>query len=433
MFKTPFLSRAFALAAIIALAGTACSRVDVNSPQIRGIGYVRLDEVVKHHPLYDQLSQIDDAIAAINLAASAPQVPRSAKQIASDVKELNVELKQAQDRANKILAQKQADYNRKEQAAIAAALAASGEGGAGAAAAAAQLSAGSAQQAQSAAQTADREYVAYQQSVIAQNNAAFATISKQLQEQANRKYDALAEQLTQKEAAAQLKLSQADAPTRLTIKTRLSNLALDDATRKSLQAQLTAMEKREADAAARQRAADEKTLLAFRRQLQQQTAAAVSAQAAKLRSQTQAQLQSRRNEVSSQLRGLGAPPPLPANLSPATKAKIQQIQQQFAASFQADAQQTIDDYNATKDDLDRQYAALHGADVGATGAAAKQLADLQRRRGDLYDKIVAQIQNETARIARDRGLKVVFVDVEATPGGYDLTDEVTKDIESLHE
>ena len=432
MFKTPSPSRAFALAVIIALAGTACSRVDVNSPQIRGVGYVRLDQVVKHHPLYGQLSEIDDAIAAINLAGSAPQVPRSAKEIAQDVQQLNAELKDAQARANKILQQKQADYNGKEQAAVAAALAAAGEGNAGAAAAA-QMNASASQQAQSAAQAAGKQFEAYQRSVVDQNNVAFSSISKQLQEQANQKYNALAQQLSQKEATAQLKLSQADAPTRLSVKMRLSNLAFDDATRKRLQAQLAGLQKKEADAANAERAADEKRLLAYRKQLSAQTTAAVDAQASKMREQTQAQLQSRRNEVSAKLRGLGPQPRLPANLSSATKAKIEQIQQQFAAQFRADAQQTIDDYNATKDDLDRQYAALHGADVGATGAAAKQLADLQRKRGDLYDKIVAQIKDETARIARDRGLKVVFVDVEATPGGYDLTNEVTKDIESLHE
>ena len=35
---------------------------------VRGTGYVRIDDVVKHHPLYPQLSQLDDAIAAINLS-----------------------------------------------------------------------------------------------------------------------------------------------------------------------------------------------------------------------------------------------------------------------------------------------------------------------------------------------------------------------------
>jgi Skp family chaperone for outer membrane proteins len=115
------------------------------------------------------------------------------------------------------------------------------------------------------------------------------------------------------------------------------------------------------------------------------------------------------------------------------QAKIQQIHQQFQTQFQADAQATVDEYNQTKADLDRQFAALHGADVGATGAVGKQLADLQKKRSDLYDKIVAQIQSETSRIAKDRGLKVAFDNVEAAVGGYDLTDEVSKDVESLHE
>ena len=62
---------------------------------------------MKHHPLYGQLSQLDDGIAAINLAAAAPRVPLSASQIATQTADLNRELRDAQTRANKILAQKQ--------------------------------------------------------------------------------------------------------------------------------------------------------------------------------------------------------------------------------------------------------------------------------------------------------------------------------------
>ena len=117
-------SKALALLLTLSTAGTlaACARVDVNSPQIRGIGFVRLDEVVKRHPLYGQLSGIDDAIAALNLAALGPQVPRSAAQIASQTKALNAQLKAAQDRANKIISQKQTDFASKvfERASLAA-------------------------------------------------------------------------------------------------------------------------------------------------------------------------------------------------------------------------------------------------------------------------------------------------------------------------
>jgi hypothetical protein len=431
MSRMRLASSATALALVFVAASAGCARVDVHSPSIRGIGYVRLDEIVKHHPLYGQLSQLDDGIAAINLAAMPPHVPRSAAEVAKDVTVLNAQLKAAQDRANKILAQKQADYARKEQAAVAAALAAAGEGNAGAGAAQ-QLSAASAQQAQAASRQANSDYMAYQQSVLAQNNAAFQSVSGQLQQAANRKFAARAQQLAQSESTLALQLSQSHASQRLAIQTKLNNLAMDSATRAQLRAQMADLDRKEAAAIADQRSRDQQQLAAYKAQLQAQTSQQMSQQAGKMRSQTQALLESRRNQVTAALRSLG-PAPLPKNLSPATQAKVQQIHQQFAAAFQADAARTVDEYNTSKADLDRQYAALHGADVGATGLAAKQLASLQKQRSDLYDKIVAQIKSETARIAQDRGLNVVFADVEATPGGYDLTAEVTKDIESLHE
>jgi Outer membrane protein (OmpH-like) len=410
---------------------TTSGCVNVHSASIRGTGYVRVDEVVKHHPLYAQLSQLDDAIAAINLEAAAPHVPLNASQITQQTKELNRELQEAQIRANKILAQKQQDYAKREQQAISAALAAAGVSGAGTYAAQA-LSATSAQQAQQAAAAANADFVAYQQSVISQDRAAAASVAGQLQAQAEQQYRAKAEQLEQNETNLSLRLAQQDAAQRISIKTRLSNLALDDATRKQLVSQLAALDAKEANAVAAQRQADGAQLAQYRAQLRAQTSAAIAQQVGRIQSQTAAKLQERRNEVGSQLRGLG-PPPLPANLPAGVKAKIAQIHQQFTASFRMDAQKTMDDYAATQADLDRQFAALHGADVGATGAAAKELDALQRRRNDLYKEIVDQIERESGRIAKDRGFTIVFEGVEAAAGGYDLTNEVTKDVESLHE
>ena len=58
-------------------------------------------------------------------------MPLSAKQIVAQTATLNRELRDAQDRANKILAQKQRDYAQREQQAVAAALAAAGIKGGG--------------------------------------------------------------------------------------------------------------------------------------------------------------------------------------------------------------------------------------------------------------------------------------------------------------
>ena len=404
---------------------------NVHSPSVRGVGYVRVDAVVKHHPLYAQLAQINDAIAAIDLAAAAPHVPLTAAQITQQTKELNTELRNAQARANKILAQKQQDYSHREQQAVAAALAAAGVSGAGAYAAR-QLSATSAQQARAAAAAAGQDFMAYQQSVVAQDNAATAAIARQLQAQAAQKYNAKAQQLEQAETDLSLRLTQQDAPQRLAIKTRMSNLALDEATRKQLESQLASLASKENAAVTAQRRSDAATLSALRAQLASQTQDAIRQQVGSINAQTRAKIEERRNEVGQQISSLG-PPPLPSNLPPAVKAKIQRIHQQFTALFQADAQKTVDEYSSTKADLDRQFAALHGADVGATGAAAKELDALTKRRDDLYKEIVDQIRREADRIAKEQGFSIVFVGISAAAGGYDMTNEVTKDVESLHE
>ncbi len=404
--------------------------VNVHSTSIRGTGYIRLDEIVKHHPLYPQLTQLDDAIAAINLAAAAPHVPLSASQIARQTADLNRQLHDAQNRANAILAQKQQQYAGRERQAVAAALSAAGiKGGAYAAG---QMSATSAQQARQAAAAANQDFMAYQQSVVAQNNAATSAIARQLQQQASQKYSAKAAQLQQNETDLSLRLSQADAAQRLAIKTRLSNLALDEATRKQLQGQLDSINSKESSQLEAARRADAATLSAYRAQLSAQTGAAVRTQAGAIAGQTQAKLLERRNEVGAQLRSLG-PPALPPNLPPGVRDKLAAIHRQFTAQFQADAQKTVADYQATKADLDRQFAALHGADVGATGAAAKELEALRQRRDALYKQIVDQVMREAARIAKERGFSIVLDRVAAAAGGYDLTNDLVKDVESLHE
>jgi hypothetical protein len=414
----------------LVVAGGGCAP-NIHSDAIRGAGYVRIGEVVQHHPLYGQLSQLDDAIAAINLQSAIPQVPLGAAQIASRTAELNRELQAAQARANAILAQKQRDYGARETQAVNAALAAAGIRGSGAQAAQ-QMSGASAQQEAQAARAADADLMAYQQNVIAQNNAASSSIERQLQSQAAQKYRAKAEQLQQNETDLSLRLTQQDATQRLAIKTRLSNLALDPTARKQAQEQLAAIDAREAAAVNAQRNADAATLRAYRGQLDSETGDAIRSQVGAIAAQTREKLEERRNEVGAQLRSLG-PPAIPTNLPPDVQARIASIHHRFLAQFQADAAKTVQDYDATKSDLDRQFAALHGADVGATGAAGKELDALQKRRNQLYGQIVAQVERDATRIAKERGFSIVFVDIWSAAGGYDLTNELIKDVESQHE
>lgn len=420
-------------AAIIVLTGCAQQRAD--DPNVRGIGYVRLQEVLKKHPLYPQLSQIDDSIDALGLHSLGAGVPHTGKQIAVQTKELNAELKAAQDRANGILRQKQLDYAQREQAAISAALAAAGAGTNGAQSAQAMQSVSAAQAQQVTAQ-ANNDFAQYQQSVIAQSNAALRSIGDQLSARADRAFAQRATQLQERESQLSLELSQADANKRLQLRMKLNGLALPDATRKEYRDQLAALDRNEAAAVSAQRARDQQTLAAYRAQLNTQVRSEMAAQSAKIHTDTQAKLQTRRNEVSqtvsSQLQGL-RPAPVPSNLPAATRDRIAQIDRNFKSQFQADAQKTIAQYQATKAELDARYAELQGADTSATGAANTQLGQLQRERDDLYNKIVEQIRRDAGTVAAKRGLQVVLVNIEAAPGGIDLTNDVERDIESLHE
>ena len=422
------------LIAMLAVAG--CNRpVDVNAPGIRGIGYVRMDDVLKRHPLYAQLAQIDSAIDALGLRSLGPAVPATGAALSREARALNVQLKAAQDRANAILRQKQIDYSQRESAAMRAAMAAAGQGSAGAGSAQAMQSV-SASQAVAATAAANRDFANYQQAVVAQDNAAINAIDRQLAERANRQYRLKATQLQERESQLSLDLSQQDASQRLQIRTKLSNLAMDDATRGRYQTQLRALDRRESQALSVQRARDAQQLAEFQRSLQSQTASAVRAQAAKIHAQTAAKLQSRRNQVggqiTSQLRGL-QPAPVPAGVPADVRAKLQLIDKQFKAQFAADAAKTVAQYQSTKVDLDAKYAALQGIDAGSAGASAKGVADLRRQRQDLYAKMVEQIKREANKIAAARGLRVVLTNVQAAAGGVDLTDDVAKDIESLHE
>lgn len=425
----------FALAAAIAVAG--CAREpSANDPAVRGIGYVRVTDVLKKHPLYPQLSQIQDAIDALGLKSLGPgAVPRTGAQIAAQTQELNRELQQAQDRANSILRRKQQDYQAREQAAIRAAIGAAGAGTNGAQPVQ-QMQNVSASQARQVTSQANADFQAYQQSVIAQDNAAVRQVSQELSARADRAYRQKATDLQEKESQLALELSQQDASKRLDLRMKLNSLALSDTLRKQYRDQLAGMDANEAAIVARQRAEDQKTLQAYQKQLQQQTSAQIAAQAAKIHDATRAKLASRRNEVSqqvsSQLQGL-QPQGIPANLPAATRDKLAQIDKQYKAQFQADAQKTIQEYQSTKADLDAQYQALQSADGAAGMASNKQLAQLQKQRDDLYSKMVDQIKRDAGSVAAKRGLRVVFMNIEGAAGGIDLTSDVEKDIESLHQ
>ena len=121
------------------------------------------------------------------------------------------------------------------------------------------------------------------------------------------------------------------------------------------------------------------------------------------------------------------------NLPPALRTRIEQLHNDYQKRFQNDAKTTIADFEKTRQDLSRRYAELHGVDTAAQQGANAQVVSLRKKRDDLYDQMVAQIDREVKLIAQQRGISIVLTNVVAPAGGVDLTPDALKDIESLHE
>ena len=399
---------------------------------MRGVAYVRVDDAIKHDPLYPQLAQLNDAIDAINFEVAMPHAPLTPAQIAQQSKDLTAQLQAAQDKATGIISSKQQLYHKLEYDADVAAVKAAGVDPK-AAGLGQEMNATSAQQAQQAAAAAQKGFVDYQKGVIAQDQTAMNAIAQQLQKAANDKMRARAEQYQQAESDLSLKLAQEDSAQRMSLQTQLSTLALSSDQRKSVGGQLQALDKKEADQVNALRNADAAAMAAYQKQLGAQTMAQIRTQQAAIQSQTGAKLAQRRDQVGAQLRGLGGAPVATVSLPPDLQKHLMQIHEQYAAKFQADAQQALGEFQATKNDLDAQFAALHGQGVSAMGAAAVKLRDLQKRQAQLQTQIQDQVQREATRLAKEMGFSLVLDNITAANGAYDLTNDLIHDLESQHE
>jgi hypothetical protein len=431
--------RALTCAVVVALA--ACSHpsstATTGEPGDERVGYVRMDQLIKSHPLYPQLSAYERSIEALSLREIGPGIAASGSELAKQEAELQGELKAAADRTNRLLKEKQDEYARREREAIEAALAGSAPGPSARQLANGVQAEAAAQQSATAAQ-ARTDLGAYRNAVIAQDKAASEALVKTFNDRAARLYQDKANQLQAQESQASLELAQADAAQRLQLRTKLSNLALDDAARKEAQAQLDALDKKESDAMAAMRARDQETLAQYRRELQSRMHDELDKELAALHDRTRAKLAAPGAAVAQLGRtanvGVNAGKGPGREESPAAlQAKLQALHREYQAQFNADAKQTIADFNKTRADLQRRFDELRGADAAAQSSARQQIASLQKQHDDLYAQIVAQIQREVQSVAKSRGISVVVSDVVAPGGSVDLTQDAQKQIESLHE
>jgi hypothetical protein len=437
--------RLLALAACASLAACArgASTVPPPVPSPGRVGYVRMSDLVKKHPLYGQLAEYEQNIAALDLEGLVPHALAAGPDLERDRERLQAQLTAAAQRTNALLAAEGRSYQARENAAIAAAL--SGAGAAGGPTVAqirGQMEGTARAQAAGAGAQAQRDLDAYGKQLQAQDDAEIAAAQRTLDARADRTYRAQSDALNAKEADLSLQLATADAPERLSLRAKLSTLALDDAARDAANAQLAALDRKEADALAAEHNRDAQTLSALQVQLRAEVQSDLSLEVAQIRGRSQARFRARGEELRTQFAppagaliaagaNATAPPGGPA-LPDALRRRIAQLHADYARAYRTDAQRTIDDFNTTRADLTRRFDALAQTDAAANAGAQSEIVDLQKKHDELYAQMVAQIDREVKAIAQARGISVV-VDSLAPAGGVDLTDDAMKDIETLHE
>jgi hypothetical protein len=437
------------VAAVALSALAACGRPATNAPAAvssaaGNVGYVRMEELVQKHPLYDQLARYDRSIEAFDLAATAPRALSADPRLRAEEKQLEKQLHDAADRTQKLLNQKQTQYQQQEAQAIAAALQSAGNGPT-AAQIASRVNQTAREQQGGAGAQAQRDLDSYRAMIQKQDQAQVSAIQKALADRADRSFRAKSEELQSKESALSLQLANQDAAQRLALRTKLSSLALDDAAREDAQRQLTALDRKEADAIAAQRNRDQQTLVTLSTQLKSQVEADLRKQVDEIHRRSMALLAQRQAALAKQVSSLGGPvvqttvvngkprQVINPNLPPALRTRIEKLHGDYQKRFQDDAKTTIAEFTKTREDLSRRYAQLNGVDASAQSGANAQIASLRKKRSDLYDQITAQIDREVRLIAQQRGVSVVLTDVVAPAGALDLTPDALKDIESLHE
>jgi hypothetical protein len=441
----PPMLRAGAVAALMGLA--ACAKPAVTTapaPASDGgkVGYVRMTDLVRVHPLYSQLTGYDESIEALNLRAVVPEVAKPDAAIRKAEAALEKELDAAAEHTRRVLADKSRVYQLREQQAIALALRSSGGNAPSAAAIAQQIDRTAYTQTVGVVAQANRDFDTYRKTIEAQDTAELRAAQTALAGRAERLFRARQDQLQAAESALSLAQANRDAAERLSLRTRLSSLALDDAQRDAVRDELAALDRKEADALGAMKNRDAQTLASYAAQLRTGVAHDMQAKATEIHARSVAKLHVREQDLRRESAGgalaAGALPAVGAggtskHLGPQLAATIKALHADYQQQFNEDAKSTIDDFKRTRDDLRRRYADLRGIDASAQSGAAAQIATLTRKRADLYGQMVEQIGREVRLLAQARGISVVVTDPVANAGGVDLTSDAEKDIESLHE
>jgi hypothetical protein len=196
----------------------------------------------------------------------------------------------------------------------------------------------------------------------------------------------------------------------LTLRLKLQDLHLDRARRAKLQAELEALNASESSQVGAMQRSDSATLEAYRRQLQGQADSANSQMSSRLRTTAGTNLDLRMEALHAASQAV-LPPSVETRLS------------SFASSYRSadDASSINANLRGAQTDLRRTFGRVIDADRSSGTNTSHQIQTLEDNRAALYRSMLAQIRQESQRLARERHLNNVVVSTRRPKDSVDLT------------
>ncbi len=355
------------------------------TPQGTPTGFVDLPKVLAAHPLQAMLASYDRGIAALRSTQSVPGLADPASRAQNAVAALQRESGAARSRVAQIAARDAGQGRTREREALAAVLASHNAADTEMAAYRQELARGTA-----------ANLSAYEQSIAARNERAFA---------------ARRQQLLEMELALAFSLARQHGTQRFMLRLKLRELHLDKETYARLEANLAALDRSEANAIAMMRRTNTAVLERYGEQLARDGNAANAAMAAQLRAKAAANLALRLQVLQAEARTAAMLPNLPLQIA------------SFGASYrsQSDAAAIVDGLRDASRELSQRFTRLGDAARRSQRETEAQIAALRASRDSLYRSMIAQVERDAQRLARERHLNGVVVSGTRPAGSVDLT------------
>lgn len=374
--------RIAALLFTIVLAGCAA--------QAAGTGpVVDVNALVRAHPLYATLQQYDRQIIALRATLHVPEFAQKRAAFGNAQQAVNAQLQAAAARSREIAAMPTPDVRAisTEQ---------------NVSAPSEDTVRGDVQrtydtQAAALRSSAQQDMAHYRSSLLAQQDAAFASYVRSIHARVQQAYASREQQLYEKESTLALDLAKADVGRRLTIRAKLQTLSMNSERRRALQAQLDAIQSREDAIVARQHKRDQATLAAFLPPLQARADADIARMRANLQSRTAANLAERQHVLAAQTAqrmrlSFGAPARATTG-QPDMRSRLDALLRAQPADPSA--------FLNARGDLAGDFTNVRQADDAATRSTWRQIAQLETARAQLYSDIVSQIHADAQRVQRE--------------------------------